>query len=475
MVRRLYPSDPVLLVDDEQHILNSYTMALRMNGIENVQSCEDSRKVRRLLKDQAFSVCILDLVMPHITGEELLGEIRQEYPGMPVIVVTGLNEVDSAVRCMKEGAFDYIVKPVEKETLVASIKRAMEMSELKGENRLLKESVLTGTLAAPEAFTEIITQSRRMQGIFQYVEAIVQSRQTILITGETGVGKDLLVRAIHRLSNPEQPLVSANVAGIDDNAFSDTLFGHVKGAFTGAEKRRMGLIEKAANGILHLDEIGDLNLESQIKLLRLLEEGEYFPLGSDTPRVAHARLIMTTNRDIEKLRESNQFRPDLYYRLSTHQILIPPLRERKEDIPFLVDHFVEEASGSMGKEYPFVSPEDAQMLLRYSFPGNVRELKSMVYDAVSQCDGKRISIQDFKKMDALGDEGFLKESPSTVFKNSHAYQKWEQTDLPTLEEATVNLIVEAMRRFNNKSMAARVLGISRQRVARYIQKYNLIH
>ncbi len=474
MAPAAYPENAVLVVDDDPEILRSFTMALRMNNIENVTACEDGSRVLPLLREKAFQVCLLDLMMPGITGEDLLRGIRRECPDIIIIVVTGVNEVDTAVRCMKEGAFDYMVKPVEKNRLVSGVRRAFEIHELQSENRLLKERMLSGTLSDPEAFSGIVTQNRVMHSIFQYAEAIAPSRQPILVTGETGVGKELMIQAIYNLGGSDKPLVSANVAGIDEHVFSDTLFGHVKGAFTGADQKRPGLVEKAGGGILHLDEIGDLNHEAQVKLLRLLEESEYFPLGSDTPRVANVRVVVSTNRDIETLKGSERFRKDLFYRLRTHHIHIPPLRERADDIPLLLDHFIEEAGRSMNREpLPGRTPEVVQLLANCSFPGNVRELKSAVHDAVSRCTGDRLTLSDFQNV--AGRAGSVVPQnpvrPAAGGDGAISDGLPDESVIPTIEEATARLIDRALERAgNNKSLAARMLGISRQRLLRHLKK-----
>lgn len=461
-------SNPVLVVEDEPETLRSITMTLRMSGIKNIVQCNDSRKVLSLLSETQIGVILLDLVMPHISGEELLAKIVQEFPEIPVIVVTGIDEADTAVRCMKKGALDYIVKPVERSRLVSGARRALEIRELQAENKLLKEGMLSGVLQSPEAFSGIVTKNRTMLSIFQYVESIAQSHQPVLVTGETGVGKELIVKAIHSLSRVGRPLISINVAGIEDNVFSDTLFGHMKGAFTGAGERRQGLVEKASTGTLYLDEIGDLNLESQVKLLRLLQEREYFPLGSDVAKIADTRVIATTNRDLEKLLESGRFRKDLYYRLSTHHVHIPPLRERREDVPLLLNHFLDEAARSLCKDRPSCPEEIITLLAQYNFPGNVRELQAMVHDAVSSNNTGKLSTEAFKGR-------ALRRSKNVAEDLSHMESENSQwpggtSALPTIEEATKHLMNEALRRFNNnQSMTAQALGISRQRLARHLK------
>ncbi|MGD8472205.1 MAG: sigma-54 dependent transcriptional regulator, partial [Desulfobacteraceae bacterium] len=383
MTESTYPHFPVMMVDDEAQAITSFEMTLRSVNMNNFIRCHDSRDVMPLLSSREIEVMLLDLRMPHISGEELLPMITADYPEIPVVVVTGSNDIDTAVRCMQHGAFDYILKPVEKSRLIGGVKRAIELRELQRENQMLKAHVLSDKLEKPEAFSEIITISTSMRSIFQYIEAIASSPRPVLITGETGVGKELVAKAVHALSNRAGDFIPVNVAGLDDHVFADTLFGHKKGAFTDAREARSGLIERATGGTLFLDEIGDLSTASQVKLLRLLQEGEFFPLGSDVAKRSDARIVVATNQDLDKLQSSGQFRKDLYYRLGDHQIHIPPLRRRREDLALLVDHFLEKASKVLDKKKPTPPVELVTLLSTYHFPGNIRELESMIFDAVS--------------------------------------------------------------------------------------------
>ncbi|MCK5914400.1 MAG: sigma-54-dependent Fis family transcriptional regulator, partial [Desulfuromusa sp.] len=285
MDKKLYPSFGVLLVDDELPWLRSLSLTLEgPAGVTNLLQCQDSREVMAVLEQNDIGLVLLDLTMPHLSGEELLEQIVSEYPHIRVIILSGMNQLETAVNCMRSGAFDYFVKTVEEERLVDGVHRAIRMVELEYENRAISKRFFRDRLDAPEVFAPIITQNAAMRTRFQYLEAVAPSSQPILITGESGVGKELVAQAIHTLSGHGGSLVSVNVAGLDDNVFADTLFGHVRGAFTGADNIRKGMIERAAGGTLFLDEIGDLNSASQVKLLRLLQNGEYYPLGSDQPK-----------------------------------------------------------------------------------------------------------------------------------------------------------------------------------------------
>ncbi|NIO86619.1 MAG: AAA domain-containing protein, partial [Candidatus Aminicenantes bacterium] len=249
----------------------------------------------------------------------------------------------------------------------------------------------------PEAFKEIITNDAKMKSIFQYIEVISSSPEPVLITGETGVGKELIAKVIHELSNRNGDFVAVNVAGVDDNIFSDTLFGHEKGAFTDAVRARAGMIQTASGGTLFLDEIGDLSIASQVKLLRLLQENEYFPLGSDIAKYTDARVILATNSNLKFLSKSGRFRKDLYHRICVHRVHVPPLRERLDDIPLLVEHFLHEAAETLKKKKPIVPGELFSLLETYRFPGNIRELRAMVLEAVSSAKSQMLSLKPFKE------------------------------------------------------------------------------
>jgi len=465
-----YPSLPVLMVDDEAQALDSFETVLLFAGINNIIRYQDGRDVMPLLSRQEIEVMLLDLSMPHITGEELLSMVIRDFPEVPVIIITGSNDVETAVNCMKSGAFDYMVKPVEKSRLISGVKRAIQIRELQRENRLLKAHVLSDQLQHPEVFSEIVTHSGTMRSIFQYIEAISNSPQPVLITGETGVGKELVAWAIHTLSNRKADFIATNVAGLDDNVFADALFGHKKGAFTGADQARAGLIEQASGGTLFLDEIGDLSPTSQVKLLRLLQNGEFFPLGSDLAKHSNARVVVATNQNLQMLQESGRFRKDLYYRLRAHHIHIPPLRDRREDLPLLVGHFLEKASNALGKEKPTPPKELFSFLGTYSFPGNVRELESMIFDAVASCKSGILSIESFRPYMPQSDPAAQIEvplqpnEPSTLPEQMHIISSMTEKQM----------IINALNKTNqNRTKAAKLLGISRRTLQNKIKEYGL--
>lgn len=451
----------VLLVDDEEQILLSSSAILQSCGIKNVLKIDDSRKVLPVLEKEEVALVVLDLSMPHISGIDILKQIKDEFPHIAVIMMTANDELEIAVECMKSGAFDYLTKPVEESRLVSSVRKALEMQELRDEISSLKKGIVTGKLQNEAAFSPIITESSSMRSLFTYLEAVGKSSQPVLITGETGVGKELIARATHDVSDRKGNFVAINVAGLDENMFLDTLFGHKKGAYTGADKAREGLIANAAGGTLFLDEIGDIKESVQVKLLRLLQERTYYPIGSDVVRQTNARIVVATNRGLSKLVEEGSFRRDLYYRLIAHHVDIPPLRERLEDIPLLLEHFLEGAAESMDKKRPAIPQELVLLLSTYHFPGNVRELQMMVFDAVARHESGIMSMSSFKKI--IGKEvPLLTEETSALLQEMNPRSR-AGAKLPTLKEAEDFLIEEALLSSNgNQSIAASQLGISRQ-------------
>ncbi|HJV64299.1 MAG TPA: sigma-54 dependent transcriptional regulator [Geomonas sp.] len=468
MIERLNPSYEILLVDDEEAWLRSIGMTLAMSGgITNVTRCSDSRKVMEMLSSRPVGLVLLDLNMPHLSGQELLPLIIEQHPEVPVIVLSGLNQVSVAVECMKKGAFDFFVKTVEEERLIQGIHRAMRMIDLQRENREMGSRVLSDRLQHPEAFADILTVDRSMFSIFRYLEAVAGSNQPILITGESGVGKELVARAVHTLSRRPGRLVSVNVAGLDDQMFSDTLFGHTKGAFTGADLPRNGMIEQANDGTLFLDEIGDLSNAAQVKLLRLLQEGEYFSLGSDFPKRMNARVVVATHHDLAARQASGEFRKDFYYRLCGHHVHIPALRERQEDIPLLFDHFLGEAARDLQKKKPTVPKELPVLLTNYPFPGNVRELRALVYDAMSRHQAHMLSMDSFRQLFGKG-QGAPARAEGEL---QHGSVFVPTEPLPQLHEVDDLLVAEAMRRAEgNQSIACRLLGISQPALSKRLKK-----
>jgi two-component system response regulator HydG len=459
---------PVVLVDDEEEILFGAEYLLNTHGINAVKGLADPRELLPLLERESAGMVVLDLFMPQISGIDLLPRIVQQHPEVPVVVMTASQEVETAVACMKEGAFDYLVKPVEASRFVTSVRRALEIRLLRHEIGSLRSSLMREGAEHPEAFARIITRDRRMEALFRYIEAVADSGEPVLITGETGTGKELIAQAVHRLSGRSGELVSLNVAGLDDSLFSDTLFGHVRGAFTGADKERDGLIAKAAGGTLFLDEIGDLKPASQVKLLRLLQAGTYYSIGSDVTRTSDARIVAATNQQLHRRMERGKFRRDLYFRLSSHPVEVPPLRERKEDLPLLLEHFIDEAAQSLGRSTPRASKELLTLLALYDFPGNIRELRALVFNAMAQHRGGPVLAMDSFQQVVRREQG----SPDTGERAGTTAEPMLVIPdrFPTLKQADRFLVQEAMRRaHDNQGIAATLLGISRQSLNRRLR------
>ncbi|MCP4111183.1 MAG: sigma-54-dependent Fis family transcriptional regulator [Desulfobacteraceae bacterium] len=452
------PLNPILIVDDSKDILYTLTNLFKEAGLTNTIACHDSRKVTNIVSANPISVLILDIMMPHVSGEDILENISTHYPDIPVIVLTGSQDTQTAVRCMKAGAFDYVIKKFDIDRLISSVNHALQFRELRQENTSLKQLIMSQALQKPEAFAEIKTKDGTMLSIFRYIESVAPSSHPVLITGETGTGKELFAQAVHDASGRTGKMITVNVAGFDDNMFSDTLFGHVRSAFTGADTVRGGLVEQATGGTLFIDEIGDLSLPSQVKLLRFIQDGEYLPLGSDKFKKSDARIIAATNRDLYKLHTENKFRNDLIYRLKTHSFNIPPLRERKGDIPMLVNYFVEKESEALNKNKLKIPAMLIPLLEFHSFPGNVRELEAMIFDAVSRAGTENLPLDLIKSA-----EQDLPINGTDFFVSLKK--------LPTIKQATNWLIDEAMRRSSgNQSVAAKTLGITQPALSSRMKK-----
>ncbi|GAB7078968.1 sigma-54-dependent transcriptional regulator [Megalodesulfovibrio paquesii] len=470
-----HPLAPILIVDDEEQALTSYALNLRFSGITNTILCSDSRTVPELLSTRPFSLVMLDLSMPHTSGEEILAHIREQGLDVPAIVLTGHNEVETAVRCMQAGSLDYLVKPVDRGRLLAAVTQALERrgqadrASLTAGGGALVAGAKPGAAVAAEEGAQLLTRSPAMREVLTQLAAVARSREPALIVGETGVGKELAARAIHQACAGDarhRPFIGCNVAGLDDVMLSDTLFGHKKGAYTGAQGGRSGLLEEAGDGTLFLDEIGDLSLTSQLKLLRCIQEREYYPLGSDAPRPMDCRLVAATNKTVAELLDPAVFRRDLFFRLRTHLIVLPPLRDRLEDLELLVPHFLEEAARETGQSVPEIPEALYAELRRYDFPGNVRELKSMLLHACTLHRGGGPlglgPVVDWMQSVRQGLHQAASPLPPLP-----SLQRGPACVLPTLRQAEArvaeDVILQALKQAGgNQSKAAKLLGISRQ-------------
>ena len=463
--------ESILIVDDDMTALVLYETILKNAGYEKIIVSSDGREVADRLRDNNVSLVLLDINMPGMGGIEVLEHITEVHPSLPVMMITGDEDLQTVVRCMKIGAYDYLNKPVDQTRLVTAVLHAMEWRDLNSELSAMGNRVLhRDSLEKPEAFSAMVTGSDSMLAVFQYVEAVATTSRPVLITGESGTGKELLARAIHISSGREGALVTVNAAGLDDALFSDTLFGHRKGAFTDAAGDRSGLVEKAAGGTLFLDEIGDLAPASQVKLLRLLQEKEYYPLGSDDPLTTDARIIAATCSDLAPKIEDGSFRRDLFFRLMAHHVVLPPLRDRREDLMLLTEAFLKEAAEELGRNMPRIPSELEAMLNLYDYPGNVRELHSLVFDALSRSSGPTLNLAPFRAHVGSSETSDIRE---TNMEMSLDYDGLVNLfgHFPTMKEIT-DVVFEAAltKAAGNQSLASKLLGVNQSTLSRRLAR-----
>lgn len=458
----------ILIVDDDEIIVETLELCLEAEGYKNILTCLNGYGGLDIVDNNQISLIFLDLDLPDINGQMILGKINLNYPHIPIIIITGNHDLDSAINTLKNGAYDYLQKPFNLKRIASATKNALEFSELNYSFNNLKKEFFVPKLEVPKAFSSIITGNDNMIKLFYYISAISVTSFPVLITGETGVGKELFARSIHNKSGRSGEFVAMDVSSYNSESFKDTLFGHIKGAYTGASNNRYGLLKTAENGTLFLDEIGDLTLELQNILLRVLQESEYRQGGSDKVINTNSRVIFATNRNLHKLIEEGKFRKDLYYRLETHSFEIPPLRDRMDDIPLLFKHFI---SGANNQNYK-VSNEIYSYLAKYNFPGNVRELKNIAINAVTLSQNSEINLKDviskFKDSKEICENTSVFDQKISEISNDKIIIN---SPFPTIDEAITILIEEAMTRtHNNQLKASSLLGISRQALNKRLNK-----
>jgi two-component system response regulator AtoC len=435
----------ILVVDDQKFARITITRFLEVEQME-VLSAENGLSAKRILENEIVSAVITDLSMPGMDGLELLKWIQEEGPAIPVIMISAFGDIADAVEAIKLGAQDYIVKPFDPEELVIRVKRIIE-------NQQLKEQVELGKWQHPE-FKNWIGESSKMLEIKELVERVAPTPSTILITGESGTGKEVVARAIHKHSlQADEPFIAINIAGVPENLLEGELFGYEKGAFTGATSRKIGMFELASTGALFLDEIGDMPTHLQVKLLRVIQERKIQRLGGTQSIPINARILSATNKNLEERVQKGLFREDLYYRLNVIQIKLPPLRERREDIPLLAGYFIRKFNKTIGKSIQGIESEAIKALQGYEFPGNVRELENIIERAVILANTKTITLRDL---------GLISSVPKVTVKSG------------TLEEVQKQAILEALRRWDgNRTRAAEELGINRRTIQKKIKEYGL--
>jgi DNA-binding NtrC family response regulator len=446
-------TDTILVVDDEARIRRLLEMAL-VDGGYRVLPAGSVEEAEALLEKEAVDLVLSDLALPGRSGLDLLAHLRAQGSEVPVILITAFGTVESAVEAMKLGAFDYVIKPFRTEEIEALVARALQLRRAERENTYLRE--LTGA-----SFEGITARSAAMAAVFRTIERVAPTPSTVLITGETGVGKELVARALHaRSPRKDQLFVPLNCAAIPGELLEAELFGVTKGAFTGATQDRPGKFELAHGGTLFLDEIGDLLPETQVKLLRLLQEREYNPLGGVETQKADVRVVAATNRDLSQLLSQGGFRDDLYFRLAVVRLTIPPLKERRQDIPFLIDHFIQRFNARRGKRIQGVTPAVLEILMRHPLPGNVRELENVIEYCFVLCHNGFIDVQhlpdDLKPGDGSG------------------VQSSEPAHQPPLERGEAEVIRRALlRNRGNRASTAEELGVSRTTLWRKLKRYGI--
>jgi DNA-binding NtrC family response regulator len=447
------PRPRVLVVDDERHQRDILQMILESEGYEAV-TAGNGRQALSALGEGEFDVVLTDLKMPDLNGIALLEEVLKHQRGLSVVLMTAHGSIDSAVEAMRKGAFDYLTKPLDRDQLLLGLRRAVERSRLLQENRRLQEE-----LRARFRIENIVGAHGSMQDVFRIVGKVAPSSSTVLIYGESGTGKELIARALH-LASPrrERPFYAVNVAALPESILEAELFGYEKGAFTGAETRKIGLIEQASHSTLFLDEVGELKRDLQVKLLRVLQERELLRVGGTERIRVEARILAATNQDLEKSVREGRFREDLYYRLNVIPILLPPLRERRTDIPLLVEHFLRKhAQDGRQRE---VSAEALALLMAYDWPGNVRELESLLERATLLGEGDVIQPADL---------------PASLRARGAGQRALLGLEIPdagiNLDEIERGLIEKALAKSEgNVTRAARLLGLTRRTLQYRLEK-----
>ncbi|MDX2501828.1 MAG: sigma-54 dependent transcriptional regulator [Deltaproteobacteria bacterium] len=448
----------VLVVDDDEGLLLSIKATLVSAGLPEPALISDSRNVLNEVRKHPFRLILLDLMMPHLNGLEVLEKIKAEFPNTECVIVSASDEVATAVQAMTLGASDYLVKPLNSDKLVALVNRTLEKYNLQDELARFGRKKVFEELRNPQAFSEMVAEDESMALVFHQVEAVAGTDYSVVINGESGTGKEMLAQVIHLLSNRSKaPFYAVNMASVSKTIFEDEFFGHAKGAYTDAASDRRGFFEAANGGTLFLDEITELDPALQAKLLRVIEEREFYRLGSTEIRNVDVRIIAATNRDINEEIIKGHFRADLFYRINMYNIKIPPLRERRDDILPLASHFLNLHAAANQKKIQGLSPELAERLLKTSFPGNVRELENMIAAAVLLEEGKTLSLASARNL--------------LPYTGPERRKNIELLTLDELEKCHIKKVLEVTG--GNRPKAAKILGVNVTTVYRKLEKYNI--
>jgi two-component system response regulator AtoC len=452
----------VLVVDDERNMLMVMEMALEEAGYR-VLTSERGEDAIAMLRDPDLAVVLSDLNMPGMSGEEFIARCQRERPDVPVIVVTAFGSIRSAIQCIQAGASDYLTKPFEPEELQFAVQSSLRLHDLMQENRQLQAAV---SGAAPHR--RLVGNSQAMLALRDEINRVAPYKTNVLITGESGTGKEAVARSIHEDGpRAERPWVAINCSAIPRNLMESELFGYVRGAFTGAVQNRMGRLEQANGGTLFLDEVGDLDLTLQAKLLRVLQEREFSPVGSDVVRRVDLRVIAATHRDLDAMVSEGRFREDLLYRLDVYKIHVPPLRDRREDIPLLADSFLQTFRAEMDKPVERFTDEALASLSAYDWPGNVRELRNAVERSLLSCSGMLIERDDLPDKVNAGGGQSRNDDDELAQVTDEGLDNW----LASVER---DMIVEALKETGGVQVqAARLLGISERSLWHRVKKLDI--
>ncbi len=454
----------ILVVDDEDHIRRVLELMLRRQGYDVAAASGGQEALNKFAAD-SFDMVFLDLRMPDLDGLTVLGRLRETEPDQTVVMVTAYASVDTALTAMKQGAFDYIGKPFKEEEILAVVDKALEHARLVADNRLLRSEV-----ASRYNFGNIIGSSPAMQRLFSMMRKVADTKATVLITGESGTGKELVARALHYNSRRgDRPMVAVNCAAIPPTLIEAELFGAAKGAYTGSDRLRKGLLEEADGSTLFLDEVGELPLDMQAKLLRSLQEGEIKRVGENLPRKVDVRFVAATNRELAKEVEAGKFREDLFYRLNVVHIPLPPLRERSEDIPLLCAHFLVEAAKRLEVKPKRLSPEALEMIRQAPLKGNVRELENLLEQATIMGEGVAIEPEDLPlPLGAPINRAGIKVA---VPPEEEDLKKVLKSISRLAEEQVIRRVLDRVD--GNRTQAAERLGISRRALITKIRELGL--
>jgi DNA-binding NtrC family response regulator len=447
----------ILVVDDERNTCDALEMILRRDG-HNVLTAPSGNEALALLEEHEVDLILSDMKMPQMDGLELLRHIKSRYPGLVVVMMSGHHDVTAAVEAMKEGAFDYLVKPFNRDDVLRALQKALTLRALMVENLALKRQVQDRFARA-----QVIGSSLAWRRVCEMVEQVAPSRATVLLLGESGTGKELIAGLLHHLSpRAERPFITLNTAALPATLLEAELFGHEKGAFTGAQQRKPGRFELADEGTLFLDEIGDMPIEVQVKLLRVLQDGTFERLGGTRTLRVDVRVVAASNKDLDQEVEAGRFRTDLYYRLNVITLHLPPLRDRREDIPLLVAHFLRKYAQQNHKEVAAIQQQTLQCLQTYDWPGNVRELENIIERAVVLAQGSTIGMAELP--------AHLQEKEPEIVHGEHFVLPADAT-LAEIERAAIAQALQ--RNAGNRQAAARALNIGVATLYRKLKVYQL--